>query len=56
MLARHSVNIMTLLTQSTTKALGNTHTQNRRMKIEAVSKMDDSFTICDYKREQPKDI
>ena len=26
------------------------------MKIEAVSKMDDSFTICDYKREQPKDI
>ena len=26
------------------------------MKIETVSKMDDSFTICDYKKEQPKDI
>ena len=47
---------MTLSLQPTTKVLGNTHTQNRRMKIETVSKMDDSFTICDYKKEQPKDI
>ena len=34
--------------------LGNTLTKNRRLKIEAVTKMDDCFTICYHKTEEAK--
>ena len=36
------------------KILENTHTKNRRLKIEAVTKMDDYFTNCQYKIKKPK--
>ena len=38
--------------QSTIKILKNTHTKNRRLKIEAVTKMDDWITICQHKTEE----
>ena len=41
-------------TQFTIKILENTHTKNLRLKIEAVTKMDDYFTICQYKIKKPK--
>ena len=37
------------------KVLDNTH-KNQRLKIEAVTKMDDFFTIYEYKTEEPKSI
>ena len=41
---------------STIKALENTLTKNRRLKIESLTKMDDYFTICQYKTEEPRNI
>ena len=38
-------------TQSTIKVLENTHTINRSLKIENVTKMDDFFTTCQHKTE-----
>ena len=43
-------------TKSTIKVLKNTLTKNWRLKIEAVTKMDDYFTICQYKTLGLKDI
>ena len=39
---------------STTKDLRNTNAKTQRFDIEAVSKMDDCFTICQYKTEELK--
>ena len=41
--------------QSRIKVSGNSHTKNRKLNIEAVTKMDDCFTIF-YKTEEPKNI
>ena len=41
---------------STIKALENTLTKNRRLKIESLTKLDDYFTICQYKTEEPRNI
>ena len=46
--------------QSTTnfikQVLENTDTRKRRLKIEAVTKMDHWFTMCQYKREKSKNL
>ena len=36
------------------KVSENTHTKNGRLNIEAVTKMGDHFTICQYKTEESK--
>ena len=36
------------------KVLRNTHTKSRKLKIEAVTNMNDCFTICQCKIEEPK--
>ena len=38
------------------KVLENTYTKNGTLKIEAVTKIDNCFTICQYKTEEPKNI
>ena len=38
------------------KVLENTYTKNGTLKIEAVTKIDKCFTICQYKTEEPKNI
>ena len=43
-------------TQSTIKVLENTHIKNQRLKSEAVTKMDEYFTICQHKTEEPTNI
>ena len=35
------------------KVQENTHTKNRRLKFEAISNMDDGFSICHYKIKEP---
>ena len=42
------------MTESTIKILENTHTKNRKLKIKDVTKMDDCFTIRQYKLEKSK--
>ena len=42
--------------EATIKVLENTHTKNRRLKIEAVTKMSDCFALCQNKTEEPKKI
>ena len=42
--------------KSTMNVLENTLAKNQRLKTEAVTKMDDYFTICQYKTEEPKNI
>ena len=39
-------------TQSKIKVSKSTHTKNRRFNIEAVTKVDDCFSICQYKIEE----
>ena len=36
------------------KVQENTHTKNRRLKFEAITNMDDGFSICHYKIKEPK--
>ena len=43
-------------TSSSIKVLENTYAKNRKLKIEVVTKMDNCFTICQYKTEKPKMI
>lgn len=43
------------MTQSRIKVLGNSHTKNQRLNIEAVTKIDNCFTIF-HKTEEPKSI
>ena len=43
-------------TQSMIRALENTLTKNRRLKIGSLTKMDDYFTICQYKIDEPRNI
>ena len=43
-------------TQSMIRALENTLTKNRRLKIGSLTKMDDYFTICLYKTDEPRNI
>ena len=38
------------------KVLENTQSKLRRLNIEAVTRMDDCFIICQYKREEPTNI
>ena len=38
------------------KVLENTHTKNRRLKIEAATKMNHCFTICPHEKQHPKNI
>ena len=44
------------MTQSTIKVVENIRIKYRRLKIEAVAQMDDCFTICQYKKEEHKNI
>ena len=41
------------MTQPAIKFLENTHTKNRRLEIEAVTKTEDCFTTCQHKTEEP---
>ena len=43
-------------TLSSIKVLENTYAKNQKLKIEVVTKMDNYFTICQYKTEKPKII
>ena len=38
------------------KVLENTYIKNGILKIETVTKIDNCFTICQYKTEEPKNI
>ena len=42
--------------ESTLRNLENIHTKKRRLKIEDVTKMDDCFTLYQYKTEEPTNI
>ena len=42
--------------QSTIKFLEKFHPKNRILKIEAATKIDNCFSICQYKIEEPKNI
>ena len=46
---QRAINAWEKTPQSTIKVLENTHTKNRPLKIEAVTKMGNCFTICQYR-------
>ena len=54
MLARY--NCIGEMSQSTIKVLENSLSKLRGLHVEAVAKMEDCFTICQYKTKEPTNI
>lgn len=49
-----NITTWTKTAQSRYKVSENTHAEDLSLKMKAVTELDDWFTICQYKREEPK--